>query len=84
MQVRPENEPVDPRHRMQKVMVVVPINAHIDEAQDVGQKARRNGRERRQVAAVRHMKLQHHDGDDDSDNTIAECGEAIFSHERGR
>ena len=80
MQVGPENEAVDARDGMEKVMVVVPINAHIDEAQDVGQKARRNGRERRPVGAVRHMKLQHHDRDDDGDDAVTECREAIFSH----
>jgi hypothetical protein len=65
---------------MQKVMVVVPINAHVDEAQNIGQKARRDGGKRRGVATVRHVQFQHHDGDDDGDDAITECGEAIFSH----
>jgi hypothetical protein len=29
---------------------------------------------------VRHMQLQHHDGDDDGDDAITERGETIFSH----
>jgi hypothetical protein len=29
---------------------------------------------------MRHLQFQHHDGDDDSDDTIAECFESTFAH----
>ena len=28
----------------------------------------------------RRFQLEHHDGDDDGQDTVAECGETIFSH----
>ena len=66
---------------VQHVMVVVPVDAEVDEAQHV---AEEHGHERPSAArsvAVRHLQLQHHDGDDDGDHAVAERLEPILFHD---
>ena len=73
VQVGPENAAGDLRGRVQQVMVVVPVDPDVDEAQEV---AHEQGDERlqvREVRAVRHLQFEHHDGDDDGEHAIAEC-----------
>jgi hypothetical protein len=55
------------------ILELVPIDADVDEAEHV---AHEDGPERDQypkVGAVRDFEFQHHDGDDDGDDTVAEC-----------
>ena len=61
-------------------MVVIPIDGDDDEAQDVGEEDRQQGIERAQVGAVWHSQLQHHDGDEDRDHSIAEGVESLTAH----
>src|SRR5579884_1694413 len=65
---------------MEKMMVIVPIDRHIGEAQHIGRKARRHAAQRRPVGAMRYLQFKHHDGDDDRDDAVAERGETIFAH----
>ena len=63
-----------------EVVVIVPIDAHVNEAEDVAQE---HGCKRRQVlpiGAVRHLQFQHHDGDDDGQHPVAEGFQAVRSH----
>src|SRR6266568_1927045 len=53
------------------MVVVVPVDADIHEAQDVGEQGRSKRRERGEVRAVRRLQLQNHDRDDDSDHAVA-------------
>ena len=64
--------PVDPLRRVQHVVVVVPVDADVDEAQHVAEEHRQQRAQRGQVGAVRHLQLEHHDRDDDRDHAVAE------------
>jgi hypothetical protein len=75
--------------QLQHVVVVVPVDADVDEAQHVTEEHRPQRRQRRDAGAVRHFQLQHHDGDQDGDRAVAESFEAllfpgVFSSGRGR
>ena len=61
-------------------MMIVPVDADINEAQHVSQE---NGHERldhRPICSVRDLQLQHHDRDDDREHAVAEGFEAIAFH----
>ncbi|HWX27017.1 MAG TPA: hypothetical protein VNZ53_06210 [Steroidobacteraceae bacterium] len=62
------------------MVVIVPIDADVDEAQYVTQEVGDQGCERIDVGAARHLELQHHDGDDDGDDAIAEGFESAAVH----
>ena len=61
-------------------MVVVPINADVGEAQNVAQEHRQQRLQRCPVRPLRHFHFQHHNGDDDGDDAVAEGFEAIRFH----
>jgi len=56
------------------MVMVVPVNTYINKADDIADKDRIKRQQRSDtiVMIARHFYLQHHDGDDNSDNTIAE------------
>ena len=60
--------------------MVVPIDADIDEAQHVAGENWQHRQKRRQIDAVGHFQLQHHDGDDDGEHAVAEGFEAVGLH----
>lgn len=65
--VRPQDRPVHGFHNLKKMVVVVPIDGDVDEAEDV---AHEHWPEREQVVKarpVRRLHLKHHDGDDDGE-----------------
>src|SRR4051812_46891987 len=65
---------------MQHVMVIVPVDADVDEAQHV---AHEDGDQRCQggyAVPVRNLQLEHHDGDDDGYHAIAERLQPSLSH----
>ncbi len=66
--------------RVQQMMVVVPVDGEIDEAQHVDHEVRRHAHERGPAGAVRDLQLQHHDGDDDRQDAVAEGRQPLFSH----
>ena len=80
MQVGPEDGAVDALGRLEHVVMVVPVDAEEDEAQDVGQKHRQQWTERLAVGAVRHLQLQHHDRDQYGEYAVAERFEPAFAH----
>src|SRR5918992_1764169 len=80
MQIRPEHRPRDFLSRMKHVVVVIPIDTQVDEAQNVAQEYGDQGHQRLEALAVGHLQLQHHDGDDDGDHAITERFKPILSH----
>jgi hypothetical protein len=81
VRIGPQDEAIDPRYGVQQMVMVVPVDGHIDEAQHIAHEARRQRLERGPIGAVRDFQLQHHDGDDDSDDAVAECGQPVFAHQ---
>src|SRR5215831_10350965 len=80
MQIRPEHQPRDGMRRLQHVVVVIPIDTQVDEAQHVAQEDGDHGPQRLDALAVGHLHLQHHDGDEDGDYAITERFQPILSH----
>src|SRR5438477_12907225 len=80
MQVGPHEPGTHCLAGLEEVMVIVPVDAEINEAQHISQKDGQERPERGQIRAVRHAKLQHHDGDDDRQNTITECLKSVGLH----
>ena len=54
------------------MVVVVPVDAEDDKAEDVGEKDRHERFKRVDVGPFGDVKLEHHDGDEDGDHPIAE------------
>src|SRR5713226_655794 len=62
------------------MMMVVPIDAHVDKTQHVAREYRHQGCQRPELGAVRQLQLQHHDGDDDREHAITEGFKSIRLH----
>jgi len=54
-------------------MMIVLVDAHINETQDIAEERRYERHQVFQTVAVRDLHLQDHDRDDDRDHSIAEC-----------
>src|SRR5262249_32192702 len=78
--VRPHDRAVDALARVQQVVMVVPVDGDVDEAQDVARQDGRQLTQRCQVRALRHLQLEHHDRDDDGDHPVAEGFHPFGSH----
>ena len=82
VQVGPQDPAVDVAGRVQQVVVVVPVDAQVHEAQHVAQEERRERTQRIEVGPVRDPQLEHHDRDDDGDDAVAEGFHASLGHRR--
>ena len=60
--------------------MIVPVDADVDKAQHVAQENGKQRLQRFEIVAVRDLQLQHHDGDDDREHTIAEGFEPVLFH----
>src|SRR5579872_2004710 len=56
---------------MQHVVMIVPIDPHIDEAEHIAQENRRERNEHSNAVSLRRLQLQHHNRDDDRNHSIA-------------
>src|SRR5262245_4681998 len=72
VQVRPQHTAIHVANGVHQVMWVAPVDAEHDEAHHVAADLGQHRTQNREVAAVRHPELQHHDGDDDGDHAVAE------------
>src|SRR5205823_8828292 len=83
MEIRPQHRAVDGLGQFQHVMVIVPIDAEIDEAQHVREKYGQYRLKGCDVGAVRYLHFQHQDRDDDGDDAVAERLESVRFHRAG-
>jgi len=81
VQIRPQNRPGDASRGMQHMVVIVPVDPYIQEAQHVAEENRKQRAQHRNAFALRHLHFQHHDGDDDRDYAVAESFQAPFAHD---
>jgi hypothetical protein len=82
MKVGPEDAATDLFRGLEQMMMVVPINAEINETKHVTQQYWQHWLQRSKVDRVRHFQFQHHNRDDDSEDTVAERFEPACFHLR--
>src|SRR2546430_2656382 len=80
--VCPKNDRIDPGHEVNEMMMVDPVDSDDDEAQDIGKKGRPHLRQGSWGRIVRGLQLQNHDGNENSDNAIAERFDPVRFHSR--
>jgi len=77
MEVRPEDAAADAFGGLERGVMVCSVDADVDETEDV---AEEDGQERFQggeVGGVRDFQFQHHDGDDDREDAVAEASSRV-------
>src|SRR5256714_14367545 len=80
MQIRPQHAAIDVFDHLKEMMVVAPIDSYEDETEDIAEENRSDGAEHRQTVPQRHAQLEHHNGDDDRDHTIAKGFQSGAGH----
>ena len=80
VQVGPQDRAADALDQLQHVVVVVPVDADVDEAQHIGQKHRQQRLQLGEGSPVRNLELQNHDSDDDRHHPVAEGLQTSGSH----
>src|SRR5690349_10114241 len=81
MKIGPHDPAVDVIADTQQMVMIVPVNPDINEAQNIGKKYREKRFERCQPGAMRHPQFQDHDGDDDREYTVTEGFESVGLHD---
>src|SRR5665213_167638 len=81
MQVRPQHAAGHAIDEVEEVMVVVPLDAEVDEAEDVRAERRPEHAQRGPVRAAGHTQLEHHDRDEDGDDAVTERFEPCLVHQ---
>jgi len=71
-QVGPENASVRTGQCADEAVVIDPVDRDVRERKAIDQQRRDDPMKRRKTAQCGHLQLQHHDGDDDGDNTVGE------------
>jgi len=83
MQIGPQDRSGNALGSVQEMMMIVPVDADVNEAQDVAQKDRNRGPKRFERRPGRHPEVKDHDGDDDREDAVTEGFETPFVHRRG-
>src|SRR5262249_18322268 len=84
MKIRPQNAPGHSRTGIKHMVMIVPVDTDVYEAEDIAQKHRSDRRERSETVAVRNFHLKHHDGDDDRYDAVTERLESVLAHRTSR
>ncbi len=82
MQIRPENSTIHLSRGLKKVMVVIPIDPHKNEADQIAEKHRDRGLKRRQIPSFGNFEFEYHDGDDNRNHTVAKRFQSPLRHLR--
>ena len=78
--IHPKDLKIDPLGQAEHDVMVHPIDRDEEKAQDVGQEKGQNAREILDPVPYRQGEFQHHDGDNDRENAVAECLQSVFIH----
>src|SRR6187399_891130 len=82
MEVRPEDSAVDLFCRVKHMVMVIPVDAEVHEAQNISQEDWEERLQRVQRRALRNLEFENHDRDQDRHHAITECLETSASHRR--
>src|SRR5207253_4352847 len=82
--VRTQNAATDLVCGLEQMMMIIPIDAEINEAKHVTQQYRQHWFQRGKVDGMRHLQFQHHDCDDDGKDSVAERFETACFHPASR
>src|ERR1700730_18943115 len=80
MQIRPQDAARDMLRRLQEVMIVVPVDAKVNEAQDIAEENRKEWLQGRKTGSLWRLHLQHHDSDDDCEYPVTKSLHAALGH----
>src|SRR5438067_12144872 len=80
MQICPESIASDLLHRVEHVMMIVPINSQKHKAEQVSQTNRQQRAQYPEIGSMGYLKLEHHDSNDDSEDSIAESFQTGCRH----
>lgn len=78
--VGPQDTAVHVVDRMQHVMMVIPVDPDMDEAENVADEDRPERKKIPQAVSMRRVEFQDHDCDEDGDDAVTEGFEPVFSH----
>src|SRR5690242_19248418 len=65
---------------MEHVVVIIPVDADINETEHVTQKDRYHWLQGGELAPIGSFHFEDHDCDDDGDHAVTECFEPVVSH----
>src|SRR5262250_1816936 len=80
MQIRPQDTTRNMPGRLQEVMMVVPVDTDVNEAQDITEENRKEWLQGRKTGSSWRLHFQHHDGDDDGEYPVAKSLHATLGH----
>src|SRR4030081_3406657 len=80
MQIRPQDATRNMLRRLQEVMMVVPVDADVNEAQDVAEENRKKWLQGRKTGSLWRLHFQHHDGDDNGEYPVTKSLHATLGH----
>src|SRR5579872_5079058 len=80
MQISPEDRPGNALGSVQEMVVIVPVDADVNEAQDVTQKDRHHGAQGLQRWSRGHSEIQDHDRNNDGEDAVAKGFETALIH----
>src|SRR5260221_12981617 len=80
MQIRPQDATRNMLRRLQEVMMVVPVDADVNEAQDIAEQNRKEWLQSRKTGSLWRLHFQNHDGNDDGEYPVTKSLHAALGH----